>query len=154
MRFVFILCSFFIFACTNDEGESIQTERSTELDEFIRIPTDKDGKIDPKTLPNLEFEEDHYTYDTLQEGDVIEHVFTFTNTGQSALLISSVKSSCGCTVADYPDAGIQPGETGEIKATFNSTDKKGPQINEINIYSNAYPNQHNLTISGYVLPND
>jgi hypothetical protein len=149
-----VVLAFFVFACSSENGERVETERSTRLDEFIRIPTDDEGNVDPEKLPRIEFAEDHYKYDTLQEGERVEHSFTFTNTGSSSLLIASVKSSCGCTVADYPKDPVAPGEKGEILATYNSTDKKGPQINEITIYSNAYPSQYSLTLSGFVLPKD
>ena len=122
------------------------------MDEFIRIPTDEKGNIDPEKMPKITFVEDHFKYDTLQEGEIVEHTFTFSNSGATPLFISSVKSSCGCTVAEYPEDPIAPGETGEIQARFNSKDKKGPQINDIKIYSNAYPSQHEITLSGYVLP--
>ncbi len=146
--------SFFVFACSSENGERVETERSTRLDEFIRIPTDEDGNVDPEEMPRIQFAEDHFKYDTLQEGEQVEHSFTFTNKGSSSLLISSVKSSCGCTVADYPKEPVAPGEEGEIRATYNSIDKDGPQINEITIYSNAYPSQHSLTLSGFVLPKE
>lgn len=144
--------AFFVFSCSSDKGERVETERSTRLDEFIRIPTDSEGNVDPENLPRIEFAETHFNYDTIQEADVIEHSFTFSNTGSSPLLISSVKSSCGCTVADYPKERVAPGEKGEILTTFNATDKEGPQINEITIYSNAHPSQHNLTLAGFVIP--
>ncbi len=151
MRIGLIGLLIFLIACGEQEGDRVETERTTRLDEFIRIPTDEEGNVDPSSLPKIEFEEDHFTYDTIQEGETVEHAFVFSNTGSSALLISSVKSSCGCTVAEYPKEGVEPGETAEIKATFNATDKEGPQINEIILYSNAYPSQQSLTLSGYVM---
>src|SRR5688572_4250802 len=48
------------------------------------------------------------------------HQFTFTNTGDSPLVIVSVQASCGCTVAEYTKTPIEPGQTGFIKATYNA----------------------------------
>lgn len=48
----------------------------------------------------------------------VEAVFPFTNAGEDAIEITSVKSDCSCTVAKLDKQVYQPGESGEIKATF------------------------------------
>jgi len=45
-------------------------------------------------------------------------VFTFTNIGESPLIINQAVASCGCTVPEYTKAPIKPGEKGEIKVTY------------------------------------
>jgi len=39
-----------------------------------------------------------YTFDfgVIDEGDVVETVFSFTNSGKTELIITSAKGSCGC----------------------------------------------------------
>ncbi len=46
--------------------------------------------------------------------------FKFTNTGKSDLIIRHVRSTCGCTAVQQgtEGAGIKPGESSSIKATF------------------------------------
>jgi hypothetical protein len=146
-----VFLALFMVSCSGDSEERVSIERTSRLDEFIRIPTDQEGNIKPEEMAKLHFSEDHFKYDTIEQGEIVEHSFSFTNTGKSALLITSVKSSCGCTVASYPEDPIQPGKGGEILAKFNSKDKEGPQINEISIYSNAYPNKSKVSLSGFVL---
>ncbi|MEC4005683.1 DUF1573 domain-containing protein [Flavobacterium sp. SUN052] len=61
--------------------------------------------------------------------------FEFTNTGDAPLVISNAKSTCGCTVADYPKTPIMPGKTGVIEVKYNMN--PGPIRKTITIESNA-----------------
>jgi hypothetical protein len=44
-------------------------------------------------------------------GEEVEAVFNVKNTGNYPLIISEVKGSCSCTVAEYPEEPIEPGGT-------------------------------------------
>src|ERR1700720_1086005 len=44
--------------------------------------------------------------------------FKYKNTGDKAVRIKSVRSSCGCTTAQTQKDQVDPGESGEITATF------------------------------------
>jgi hypothetical protein len=155
MKFVglCILFSFAILSCSNGT-EKVDKQKTSALDEFIRIPTNEKGEVDTSETAKITFDHDHFAYDTVQAGEVVKHSFTFTNTGKQSLMISNVKSSCGCTIADYPDAPISPGESGAILSTFDSKDKAGPQINEITVTANTYPQRTKVTLSGIVVPKD
>ena len=50
----------------------------------------------------------------------VTHLFTFTNSGSSPLVISSVKASCGCTVTSYSQEPVAPGQQGMVAATYNA----------------------------------
>ena len=50
-------------------------------------------------------------------------VFTFTNVGDQPLVINQAVASCGCTVPEYTKAPIKPGESGQIKVTYNGAGK-------------------------------
>ncbi|MBG0859880.1 MAG: DUF1573 domain-containing protein [Bacteroidales bacterium] len=64
--------------------------------------------------------------------------FKFTNAGKSDLIIRYVRSTCGCTAVQQGQQGkgIRPGESGSIKATFNSGNYKGKQTKAIYVYTN------------------
>lgn len=155
MKFVglCILFSFAILSCS-DGSEKVDKQKTSALDEFIRIPTNEKGEVDTSQTAKITFDEDHFKYDTIKAGEVVEHSFSFTNTGKQSLMISNVKSSCGCTIADYPESPIAPGESGSILSTFDSKDKEGPQINEITVTANTYPQRTKVTLSGVVVPMD
>lgn len=50
-------------------------------------------------------------------------VFTYTNVGETPLIINQAVASCGCTVPEYTKAPVQPGQKGEIKVTYNGEGK-------------------------------
>ena len=77
-------------------------------------------------------------------------VFEFTNTGDAQLVISDVKSSCGCTVPKKPDGPIAPGASGTIEVKYD-TKRVGPIRKTITVYSNADEPIKALKIKGEIL---
>ena len=100
--------------------------------------------------PKMEFKETAYDFGRVMQGERLSHIFVFTNTGKSDLIISSAHASCGCTTSTPPKAPIKPGETSEIKVTFDSKTKKGPTTNVVTISANTYPTRTLLRISADV----
>lgn len=101
-------------------------------------------------VPEFEFTESSFDFGTISEGDVVDHVFTFTNTGDAPLIISSATASCGCTVPQWPKAPIAVGAEGEIKVQFNSRNKPGIQNKTVTITANTYPKINRLSIKANV----
>ncbi len=84
--------------------------------------------------------------------DIIRNpAFRFTNTGKTPLLISEARSSCGCTVPEWPQSPIAPGESGEIRARFDSNGRTGQQQKTITVLANTYPMGTSVRLSGQVL---
>ncbi len=104
-----------------------------------------------RTPASISFEETTYTYDTIQQGEVVEYAFKFTNTGERPLSIKDVKGSCGCTIGSYPFLDIAPNEKSTIKARFDSKGKVGVQSTTITVYSNANPKGDVLSLKGFVV---
>src|SRR5258706_16280494 len=61
--------------------------------------------------PRIEFAEPFFDFGRVQSGQIVTHDFIFTNTGNEALEISDVNSSCGCAAATNWDRRIEPGKT-------------------------------------------
>ncbi len=61
--------------------------------------------------------------------------FEFTNTGDAALIITNVQSTCGCTIPTKPTEPIMPGKTGKIDVKYNMG--IGPIRKTITVESNA-----------------
>ena len=63
--------------------------------------------------------------------------FKFTNEGRRDLIIRHIRSTCGCTAVNQSSSNIvKPGESGSIKATFNSGSYKGRVTKAIYVYTN------------------
>ncbi|KOS04712.1 hypothetical protein AM493_00615 [Flavobacterium akiainvivens] len=84
----------------------------------------------------IEFKSDTIDYGTVtKEEDNGVRVFEFTNTGDADLIITNVKSTCGCTVPSKPKDPIKPGKTGQIEVKYNMN--TGPIRKTITVTSNA-----------------
>ena len=89
-----------------------------------------------QTGPKIEFKAETIDYGTVVKGaDSGLRVFEFTNTGNADLVITDVKSSCGCTVPSKPTEPIAPGKTGKIEVQYNMN--PGPISKTITVTSNA-----------------
>ena len=109
------------------------------------------AQVVAETKPNLVFDHTSHEFGTINQGDVVTHMFTFTNTGDAPLIINSAKPSCGCTVPSWPKEPIMPGETGEIKAVFNSRHKSGRQNKSIRVFTNMGDQASTVFLKGEVL---
>lgn len=75
--------------------------------------------------------------------------FTFTNTGNQPLTITSAVASCGCTVPSYTKTPIKPGEKGTMTVTYNGKGKfPGHFKKSITIRSNAKTEMVRLYVEG------
>ncbi len=102
--------------------------------------------------PRLSFDKTEHDFGILNEGDIVETVFTFTNSGKSELIITSAKSSCGCTVPEWPKEPILAGETGKIKVKFNTRGKPNKQRKQVTLRTNTDSGKEILTILAQVTP--
>ena len=96
-------------------------------------------KLSPKELENApvaEFTPNSFTFNTIKQGEKVNYVFKLKNTGKSPLIIRKVNTSCGCTAAMPDKKVINPGKTIDLKVTFNSAHKKGPQNKSITVITN------------------
>ncbi|EON76286.1 hypothetical protein ADIS_3414 [Lunatimonas lonarensis] len=102
--------------------------------------------------PVISFQESSVDFGNITQGDKVQHVFKFENTGKTPLIISNVAATCGCTVPAWPKEPIAPGQGGEIKVSFNSAGKMGKQNSVVRIYSNASEPIEKVSLISNVLP--
>ncbi len=98
----------------------------------------------------LSFKTEIIDYGTIEQNANGERIFTFTNTGKSPIVITSVKTSCGCTVPSYSKTPIMPDEKSEIKVKY-ATNRIGTFSKTITVISNASESNKILRIKGEVL---
>lgn len=137
-------------SCKNNDNTSNENTGSEDISSSIEIPMNEDKAIDTSDVAKIQFRETELSFDTIAHGDRITRAFNFTNTGNRPLLIYDVRTSCGCTVAEYPRDFIRPGESGKIEVSFNSTGRKGFQNKSINVIGNTFPTRTLLYLHGFV----
>ena len=96
------------------------------------------------------FENEEIDYGTIAQNADGVRVFKFTNTGDSPIVISNAKGSCGCTVPTYSKNVILPGEKGEIQVKYD-TKRVGKFTKTVTLTSNASETNKILRIKGEVL---
>lgn len=96
------------------------------------------------------FDKEIIDYGTIAQNDNGVRTFKFTNRGRAPIVISKVKTTCGCTVPTYPKQAILPGESGTIDIKY-ATNRVGAFSKSITIISNADDGQKKLQIKGNVI---
>jgi hypothetical protein len=105
----------------------------------------------PESGAKITFKETVHEFGEINQGDVVTHIFEYENSGNEPLIISNVRTSCGCTAPNWSREPLAPGETGELTIRFNSRGKVGMQNKIITITSNAQNDQERVRITGNVL---
>lgn len=102
--------------------------------------------------PVISFEKKSFDFAKIKEDDgKVTHVFDFTNTGKSPLVVSKVEASCGCTTPTWSKEPIEPGKKGSVTVTYNPAGRPGAFTKTITVYSNTFEEIERLTIQGEVL---
>ena len=134
-RFIVLLFSFLLFSC-NGKQEKI-TYTVDDINNPVSADATRNKEIE--NLPVITFEKELHDFGKVIQGERLSYSFKFTNTGKSNLIIESTSASCGCTTTIPPKAPIRPGETGEIKVTFDSKNKEGKVSNIVAVMANTHP---------------
>ena len=131
-----------LLSCKDNASAKIQ---STNLE----TAKERDAKISLGSAI-IEFDQTEYDFGTITEGDVVDGKFLITNKGKVDLIITSVKPSCGCTTPEWTRDPIKPGESGEIKFSFNSRGRVGKQNKSITVKANTEKVTEIIRIKGTV----
>ncbi|MBN2735856.1 MAG: DUF1573 domain-containing protein [Spirochaetales bacterium] len=115
---------------------------------FSACEKPKKGKVE---APDILFVSGVHDFGVLDEGESVSHVFEFSNSGSATLVIEDVRPTCGCTITGGFDKQLEPGETGSLLVTFDSSGFDGPVSKPMIVRTNV-PGKEELilTISGTV----
>lgn len=102
-----------------------------------------------QSTAEIKFDKLVHDYGTINQNDNGATEFYFTNTGTEPLILTDVKSNCGCTVPQWTKEPILPGERGSIKVVYD-TKRVGAINKQISVYSNATNQITHLSIKGEV----
>jgi len=158
---VFAAFAMFAFTACQDSAstkdaarESLATTNTTTTTPAATPTATPQANIPAGPLTTIEFPETTFDFGEIEEGEKVNHVYKFTNTGSEPLIISNAKGSCGCTVPDWPREPIPAGGTGEIKVQYDSKGKgtvEGrAESKRVTLTANTDPANSYLTIKGKV----
>jgi hypothetical protein len=102
-------------------------------------------------VPELTFDKNTHDFGKIIAGERVAYAFRFTNTGNSPLIITGIRSGCGCTVGDYPKDPLKTGDQARINVVFNSAGRKGFQSESVTVLNNSLTPMVVLRITAEVL---
>jgi len=131
------------------KGEESTSAAETELSENGDSAEAK--KEEELTSTQITFAENSYDFGKINEGEIVEHTFTFKNTGTAPLIIRDVKASCGCTIPEWTKEPVQPGQEGKLEVKYNSSGKEGKISKTVTVFANTEPAETKLEIEAEVI---
>jgi len=111
----------------------------------------QEAATDTTKKAGIEFENVVHDFGKIPYGGNGTCDFVFKSTGEIALKLTNVKSSCGCTIPQWPRQPIEVGQSDKIAVKYD-TRRTGPFTKGITVYSNAEQKTIRLTIKGEVQP--
>lgn len=81
----------------------------------------------------------------------VECRFVLYNDTEEALAIVSARTTCGCTLSDYPREAFAPGDSAVVVVTFDPAGRPGQFTKYINVETTGTPSKTRLAISGTVI---
>jgi len=89
------------------------------------------------------------------EGEVHDYEYSFKNTGEVPLVITSVRSSCGCYTSRWPKKPVLPGDSGVVSGRYTSLGRPGTFQRSLTVVfkDNQLPRQM-LYVKGFTIPKD
>ncbi|MGI4803541.1 MAG: DUF1573 domain-containing protein [Janthinobacterium lividum] len=98
----------------------------------------------------FKFVEEKHDFGKVPQGKPVTTDFAYTNVGVEPLILTEVKPTCGCTIADYTKTPVKHGDKGSIKITYNAA-VEAPFNKTIVVTSNAKTPTKYLVIVGEVV---
>lgn len=102
------------------------------------------------TQAEITFNEMKHDYGQIVKGGDGVCEFEYKNTGKAPLMLTNVRSSCGCTVPSWSKQPLMPGKSAKIKVKYN-TNNVGNINKSITVESNASNGTVVLKITGKVV---
>lgn len=130
-------------SCKENASEKINQENVT-----------KAAERDAQTIvyPSVTFDKVAHDFGEIQNGTPVETVFTYANSGQSPLVVTDIKSTCGCTVPQgWSREPLAPGASSQFTVKFNG--KGANKVSKtITLTTNTESGREQVRISAFIVP--
>ena len=145
------LIAFLALSCASKDAAKQSADEAGDASKIYYNPISADKSMKEGDVAKISFDKLEHDFGTINEGDKVQHVFKFKNSGKAPLVITNASGTCGCTVPEWPKDAIAPGKSGEIKVSFDSKGKSGNEEKEVYVMANTVPNKTTLQIKSMVL---
>lgn len=134
------LCMVAFTSCKDNAANKVKSEN-------VAVAAERDANAGD--FPVIAFDKTEHDFGTIADGTPVETIFKYTNTGNSMLVVSNIKSTCGCTVPSNWTKEVAPGETGEFAVKFNGKGN-GKTSKSVTVTTNTEKGQEVVKISAFV----
>ncbi|MBU2952102.1 DUF1573 domain-containing protein [Tamlana agarivorans] len=130
---------------------SCKDNAAAKIDETnVAVAAERDANA--SNFPVLEFDKKEHDFGEIEAKTPVETVFSYTNTGNAPLVITDIKSSCGCTVPeDWSREPLAPGASGKFTVKFNGSGSN-KVTKSITVTANTEKGTEVVKISAFVKP--
>ena len=103
-------------------------------------------------FPSVTFDKTTHDFGEIMNGNQVETVFTYTNTGKSPLVVKDIKSTCGCTVPQgWSREPLAPCASSQFTVKFNG--KGANKVSKtITLTTNTEKGREQVRISAFIKP--
>ena len=156
LLFSIFLSAFIFISCNNNNGkkdnglDEIRLDGKTSNADIVRMPITADTPLDTNNIAKITMEETDFNFGSVNEGDVVKHTFKLKNVGNQPLLITDIRTTCGCTVPTWNKSPIAANANDQVEVKFDTKGKANEQIKKITIIANTFPAETELIIRGMV----
>ncbi|MBT8324619.1 MAG: DUF1573 domain-containing protein [Winogradskyella sp.] len=128
-------------SCKDDAASKVKSEN-------VAIAAERDANAGE--FPVIAFDKTEHDFGTIANGTPVETNFKYTNTGNSMLVVSNIKSTCGCTVPSNWTKEVAPGETGEFTVKFNGKGNGNKVSKSVTLTTNTEKGTEVVKITAFV----
>jgi hypothetical protein len=139
----FAVATFLFTSCKENAAEKINKENVTKAAE-------RDAQA--IVFPTISFDKTEHDFGQITNGTPVQTVFSYTNSGKSPLVVTDIKSTCGCTVPQgWSKEPLMPGESSQFSVNFNG--KGANKISKtITLTTNTEKGKEQVRISAFIVP--
>jgi hypothetical protein len=137
------VASFVFTSCKENAAEKINQENVTKAAE-------RDAQA--IVFPTISFDKTEHDFGQIMNGTPVETVFSYTNSGNSPLVVTDIKSTCGCTVPQgWNREPLMPGASSQFSVKFNG--KGANKVSKtITLSTNTEKGKEQVKISAFIVP--
>lgn len=136
------LCMVAFTSCKEESAVAkVNTENVTKAAERDAVVGD---------FPVISFDKTEHDFGEIENGTPVETTFSYTNTGKAPLVVTNIKSTCGCTVPQgWSKEPLAPGESSQFTVKFNG--KGANKISKtVTVTANTEKGKEQVKITAFI----
>ena len=139
--FVAFTITFLLTSCGNDPFSKVETKN-------VEVALQRDAVA--TNFAEMTFDKTSHDFGTINDGQAQETMFSYTNTGDTPLVVTDIKSTCGCTVPQgWSRQPLSPGESSQFTVKFNG--KGANKVSKtVTVTANTKKGRETVRISAFI----